>query len=71
VSTCPESVTGIHDNTDVQGRCLLCRRKIGAAMPFGPDSSARRQAARAQDPRSIDGPDEGDYLDGWDMAVSS
>jgi hypothetical protein len=57
--------TGIHDTTDVQGRCLLCRHKIEKAMRFGPDSQARRQAARAQDPLSIDGPDEGDYLDGW------
>jgi hypothetical protein len=58
-------VTGQHDNTDVQGRCLLCRRKIESAMRFGPDPSKRRQAARAQDPLSIDGPDEGDYLDGY------
>lgn len=70
MSACPESVTGIHDNTDVQGRCLLCRHKIEKAMAFGPDASKRRQAARAQDPLSIDGPDEADYLDGWDAAVS-
>ena len=70
MSICPESVTGIHDNTDVQGRCLLCRQKIERAMAFGPDPSQRRQAARAQDPLSIDGPDEADYLDGWDAAVT-
>ena len=65
MSPCPESVTGFHDNTDVQGRCLLCRRKIEGAMGFGPDASKRAQARRAQDPLSIDGPTEEDYLDGW------
>lgn len=67
---CRESVNRLHGRTDVQGRCLLCGQKIEAAMPFGPDSRNRRQAARAQDPLSIDGPDEADYLDGWDAAVS-
>jgi hypothetical protein len=65
VSTCPESVYGVHDNTDKQGRCLLCRHKIDKAMPFTPDERNRSQARRAQDPLSIDGPDEGDYLDGY------
>jgi len=65
MSTCPESVHGIHDNTDVQGRCLLCRQKIESAMRFGPDAAKRAQTRRAQDPLSIDGPDEADYLDGW------
>lgn len=62
---CPESVDGIHARTDVQGRCLLCRYKVERAMTFGPDASRRAQLRRAQDPLSIDGPDEGDYLDGW------
>jgi hypothetical protein len=65
MSACPESVYGVHDRTDVQGRCLLCRHKIESAMRFGPDSENRSQARRAQDPLSIDGPDESDYLDGY------
>jgi hypothetical protein len=65
VTACPESVYGIHSNTDVQGRCLLCRARIAPAMAFGPDKAKRAQASRAQDPLSVDGPDEGDYLDGF------
>jgi len=32
---CPESIYGIHDAYDVQGKCCLCRRKIAskASMP--------------------------------------
>ena len=55
---------GNHGRTDIQGRCLLCRHKVESALSFGPDSSKRAQARRAQDPLSIDGPDEADYLDG-------
>lgn len=62
---CTASVYGIHGRTDVQGRCLLCGSKIESALPFGPNPTARHQLATAQDPRSIDGPDESDYLDGW------
>ena len=66
MNVCRESVTGIHGRTDVQGRCLLCRRKVDDALAFAPDPSRRRQMAHAQNPLSIDGPDEADYLDGWD-----
>lgn len=65
VSVCPESVYGFHSHTDVQGRCLLCGTKIEAALSFGPNASKRAQASHAQDPASVDGPDEADYLDGW------
>ncbi len=71
MSGCPESFYGVHGRIDVRGCCLLCRHRIEAATPFGPDPSARHQSARAQDPLSIDGPDEGDYLDGWDPAVTA
>jgi hypothetical protein len=63
---CPESVYGTHQHTDVQGRCLFCRQKIENAVEFSPDRTKRRQLARAQDPLSVDGPDESDYLDGRD-----
>lgn len=65
MSTCPESIMGAHGRTDVQGRCLLCRHKVESALPFAPDAAKRRQLARAQDPLSIDGPSEEDYLDGY------
>lgn len=64
MSNCPESVYGSHQGPDKQGKCLLCRHKIDRAMTFGPDSSKRSQTRRAQDPLSVDGPDEADYLDG-------
>ncbi len=62
---CPESVYGIHGHTDTRGRCLLCGHRIESALSFGPDRTKRQQAEYAQDPLSVDGPDEADYLDGW------
>jgi hypothetical protein len=63
---CPETANGEHGRTDVQGRCLFCHLKIDSALEFSPDHTRRRQLARAQDPLSVDGPDESDYLDGRD-----
>jgi hypothetical protein len=65
MTRCKESVYGTHQMTDTRGCCLLCGEKIESAARFGPDSIKRRQAARAQDPLSVDGPDEADYLDGF------
>jgi hypothetical protein len=64
-SECPETANGVHGHVDTQGKCLFCRQKIDKAMSFGPDSAKRDTERRAQDPLSVDGPDEGDYLDGW------
>lgn len=66
MTECLESVYGIHQLSDKQGRCLLCHKKIDSAHWFNPDTSKRYQARKAQDPLSIDGPDEGDYLDGFE-----
>jgi len=65
MTSCPDAIYGIHGLTDARGRCPYCGHKVEGAQPFGPDSQKRDQAARAQDPLSIDGPDEADYLDGW------
>jgi hypothetical protein len=47
----------------------MCHHKVTAARPFSPDPEARQQKRHAQDPLSIDGWDEEDYLDGyWDPA---
>jgi rRNA maturation protein Nop10 len=62
---CAASVYGVHGVSNVRGHCLLCGEKIDRPARFGPDNRKRKQARRAQDPLSIDGPDEGDYWDGF------
>jgi hypothetical protein len=64
VTRCPEAAWGIHGTADIDGKCPYCKRKIDSVARFGPDPDKRRQNARAQDPRSVDGWNEEDYLDG-------
>lgn len=63
---CPEALYGIHGTTDSRGRCPYCGYKVESARQFRPDETKRHQIRRAQDPLSIDPPDEADYWDGWE-----
>ena len=64
MSICPEAVFGDHGD-DGTGKCPWCGAFLYHKGRPGPDPTKRSQARRAQDPLSIDGPDEGDYLDGF------
>jgi hypothetical protein len=64
-AACPDALYGQHGLTDTRGRCPYCGHKVDSSAWFSPDATKRRKAARAQDPLSIDPPDEGDYWDGF------